>query len=137
MDFSSDIHALSVDQLIQLKQQIKTLINEKSQISHIEKIKEAVALRGFHCDTKFNDPIEGLEFLELPLYVDIYTYDRSDQEEWKVEDLSQKQLSWVNALCFEYEPTDDDNLEDMGEWETDDDWDDPLSGKASMPICLS
>lgn len=113
----SQLQNLKLKELKNLKKEIDLLIFEKGN----EEIKDKVYKKGYYCSVKNRGEISGLTYLALPLYLDIYTYNREDHSDCHVSGLKEKQEFWVKYLDFAYEPTDND---------------DPMTGTAIMKVYM-
>lgn len=92
-----------------------------------------VEVHGYCCSTKYNKSIPRLKVLELPLYIDLYTYDRENMDDIHVDGLSDEQEPWVARLKFKYRPTDDDRWGRITEWGHAD-RDDPIRSQGMKTI---
>lgn len=97
---------LSLDQLTEVQVQLNQLIQERKSVQKIEQILTEVEKNGYFCTTLC------IEFphLTLPLRVNLHAWINYDEMgNVKVGGISEKQLPWVDRLCFDYTPSKKDN----------------------------
>jgi hypothetical protein len=85
------------------------MINQQDPIALI---REEVKTKGYSCQSKFNEDIDGLNSIELPLYINVSK--DPDVFPYKYISLDYEQEPWFKILHFdEYQPTYQPTYEDI------------------------
>lgn len=122
------------EDLLYLRIHLEAKLEEVIEDKNIKHITERVELDGYYC-TRQQYAIPQVNRIALPYYLKVYTHDKEDKTDVKVSDVHDKQKDWVKLFEFDYQPTDKDNFEPVGEWDYSD-WDDPATCKGVMNVYL-
>lgn len=135
---SEDLNLLQ-EYYIKLTDRIEFIKKERE----IQKITQAVETKGWYCSNSFHDEILGLNMIQLPLFVSIYTWNKDDKydlDNLHIGHILKDQRSWVEILNYDisdpvlFTTNHKCNINNISDdWEGDD-LDDPITSTGAFDI---
>lgn len=86
-------------------------LKELEEKEKINTIKQTILNNGYYLDLKCYK-IEKVTTIPLKYYVLVKGY-KEDLSDAKIKEFDEKQDPWTDALCFEYDPNEDDSFEEL------------------------